>query len=88
MLLSPLIRGPKCFRFFYHMHGRHMGSLDVSFQRPEVPTNDMVMLWRRKGEQGNRWRNASIDIGYTGGEFQVGGGGGRFNLRIIPLREN
>ena len=52
-----------------------MGSLDVSFQRPEVPTNDMVMLWRRKGEQGNRWRNASIDIGYTGGEFQVGEGG-------------
>lgn len=71
-LLSPLMRGPRCFRFFYHMYGRDIGSLDVSLQRQDVKINDRVMLWRRKGEQGNRWKNASIDIGSSGGEFQVG----------------
>ena len=72
-LLSPFIRGPVCFGFYYHMYGSHIGSLDVSLQTLEALTiNQAVMLWRIKGQRGNRWRKASINIGYAGGEFQVG----------------
>ena len=67
------MRGPVCFRFYYHMYGSHIGSLDVSLQTLEALTiNQAVMLWRIKGQRGNRWRKASINIGYAGGEFQVG----------------
>ena len=67
-LLSPLISGPKCFRFYYHMYGRHIGRLDVLLQIHGQPGN--YLMWRRSGEQGNQWREANVDIGYAG-EFQV-----------------
>lgn len=67
-LLSPLIRGPKCFRFYYHMYGHHIGRLDVSLQiRGHYGDS---LLWRRSGEQGDQWRKATVEIGYTG-ECQV-----------------
>lgn len=48
-----------------------MGKLEVSLQLRKAQINDLIKLWSRTGEQGNRWRNASIDIGYNGGEYQV-----------------
>ena len=70
-LLSPFMRGPACFRFYYHMYGSDIRSLDVSLQTLEATTNEAVTLWTMKGQRGNRWREASINIGYTGDEFQV-----------------
>jgi len=67
-LLSPLIRGPKCFRFYYHMYGSHMGNLDVFLQIRGQYGN--YLMWQKSGEQGNQWREANIDLGYAD-EFQV-----------------
>lgn len=67
-LLSPLIRGPKCFRFFYHMYGRHIGRLDVLLQIEGHYGNRL--MWRKSGEQGDQWKEATVEIGYTG-ESQV-----------------
>lgn len=66
------MEGPRCFRFYYHMTGHHIESLDVSLLLLEAPINEAIMLWRMKGQQEDKWRKASIDIGYSGGEFQVG----------------
>ena len=68
-LLSPLIQGPKCFRFFYRMLGRDVGGLDVLLQ-VRGQQGDYLM-WRKSGDQGNQWIKASVDIGYTD-ECQVG----------------
>ena len=67
-LLSPLIRGPKCFRFYYHMSGRQIGRLDVLLQIRGYYSE--YLMWRKSGEQGNQWRQANVEIGYSG-EFQV-----------------
>ena len=67
-LLSPLIRGPKCFRFYYHMHGSHIGKLGVLLQI-RGPYG-YYLIWQKSGQQGNQWREANIDIGYAS-EFQV-----------------
>ncbi|XP_019632083.1 PREDICTED: MAM and LDL-receptor class A domain-containing protein 2-like [Branchiostoma belcheri] len=51
---------PKCFRFWYHMWGNTMGSLNVYIQTgPALPSN---AVWTRSGNQGNQWREAAIDI--------------------------
>lgn len=68
-LLSPLIRGPKCLRFYYHMPGLDVGNLDVSLHLREQP--GAYLMWRKSGEQDDQWMKTSVDIGYTG-ECQVG----------------
>ena len=69
-LLSPLIRGPKCLRFYYYMNGGgDIGNLDVLLWPREQQNN--YLMWRRSGKQGNQWMKASVDVGYTG-ESQVG----------------
>ena len=68
-LLSPLIRGPKCLRFYYYMHGSDIGNLDVLLWPREQEDN--YLMWRGSEEQGDAWMKASVDVGYTG-ESQVG----------------
>jgi len=69
-LLSPLIRGPKCLRFYYYMNGSDIGNLDVLLWPREQQHS--YLMWRRSGKQAHQWMKASVDVGYTG-EFQVGG---------------
>ena len=68
-LLSSLIRGPKCLRFYYYLHGSDIGNLDVLLWPREQQDN--YLMWRRSGGQGDIWLKASVDVGYTG-EFWVG----------------
>ena len=68
-LLSPLIRGPKCLSFYYHIYRHGIGNLDVSLQIRDQP--GAYLMWRKSGEQSDQWMKASVDIGYTG-ECQVG----------------
>lgn len=68
-LLSPLIRGPKCLRFYYYIHGRDDGNLDVFLWPRELQVKHL--MWRRSGDQGVTWMKAYVDVGYTG-ESQVG----------------
>ena len=67
-LLSPLIRGPRCLRFYYYMYGRDLGNLDVSLQLQGQP--GAYLMWRKSGEQSDQWMRASVDIGYNG-KYQV-----------------
>ena len=68
-LLSPFVRGPKCLRFYYYMHGSDIGNLDVLLWPREQQDN--YLMWRGSGDQGDEWMKASVDVGYTG-ESQVG----------------
>ena len=67
-LLSSLIRGPKCLRFYYYMYGGGIGNLDVFLWPREEKDN--YLMWRVSGEQGDAWIKAGVDVGFTG-ESQV-----------------
>ena len=70
-LLSPLIRGPKCLRFYYYMNGGgDIANLDVLLWHQEKQHD--FLMWRTSGKQGDEWMKASVDVDYTG-ESQVGG---------------
>ena len=45
-----------CFRFYYHMYGHGMGELKV-----ELAHNKKV-YWSIKGDQGNEWHRALVEI--------------------------
>jgi len=67
-LLSPLIRGPKCLRFYYYVYGGGIGNLDVLLWPREEQEN--YVMWQGTGEQHDAWIKVSVDVGYTG-ESQV-----------------
>lgn len=61
ILYSPLYRGmvEQCVEFFYHMYGRHVGTLNVYAQaRGDV----LRSVWRAYGNQGDVWSNARLAI--------------------------
>ena len=59
-LVSPVLRIPRtCFRIWYHMYGRAMGSINV-FLKPE--NRPEKVLWQRKGNQGNVWKLAEMTV--------------------------
>ena len=45
---------PACLKFYYHMYGSTMGSLTVF--------NEGMAVFSVSGNQGNYWRQATIDI--------------------------
>uniref|UniRef100_A0A8D3C1A8 MAM domain containing glycosylphosphatidylinositol anchor 2a n=1 Tax=Scophthalmus maximus TaxID=52904 RepID=A0A8D3C1A8_SCOMX len=50
-----------CFAFFYHMYGKHTGALNV-FLRQKGPSPSDTSVWTLTGNQGDRWRQAKVDI--------------------------
>ena len=52
----------QCLRFWYHMYGAHINSLNVY-----VMTGSRLgtAVWTRKGTQGNRWIQASLVLNST-----------------------
>ncbi|XP_077977476.1 MAM and LDL-receptor class A domain-containing protein 1-like [Glandiceps talaboti] len=69
---SPFIRPYYNYRlnlqFWYHMHGTHIGSLQV--KRWDSHDGDSV-LWSTSGNKGNVWKQATIVIQPTGRRFKV-----------------
>ncbi|XP_050399724.1 uncharacterized protein LOC126816958 [Patella vulgata] len=61
IIYSPLYRGmtQQCVEFFYHMNGRHIGTLNV-YARARGAELDSV--WRAYGNQGNVWSFARLGI--------------------------
>uniref|UniRef100_A0A672HKD1 MAM domain containing glycosylphosphatidylinositol anchor 2a n=1 Tax=Salarias fasciatus TaxID=181472 RepID=A0A672HKD1_SALFA len=50
-----------CFAFFYHMYGKHIGALNVYLrQKGQTVTDESV--WSLTGNQGDRWRQAKVNI--------------------------
>ncbi|XP_072533517.1 MAM domain-containing glycosylphosphatidylinositol anchor protein 1 isoform X1 [Salminus brasiliensis] len=62
-------RVPHCISFFYHMNGKHIGTLNVLLRVKSIATVDSV-VWTRSGHQGPSWQKANV-IMYPSGPFQV-----------------
>ncbi|KAI3364445.1 hypothetical protein L3Q82_011235, partial [Scortum barcoo] len=61
-----------CFGFFYHMYGKHIGTLNAFLkQKPKAkrPRRSRP-VWSLSGNQGERWKQAKVSIHPTA-SFQV-----------------
>lgn len=61
-MYSPMYRGlnPQCIEFYYHMHGRQVGTLTVHSKL--LTEDEFRAIWRVFGNQGNLWIKASISV--------------------------
>ncbi|KAM4770821.1 MAM domain-containing glycosylphosphatidylinositol anchor protein 1 [Rhinophrynus dorsalis] len=66
---SPSNRMPYCVSFYYHMYGRHIGSLNVLVRLRNIGTMD-TQEWTLSGDRGNKWQHAIVPI-KPSGPFQV-----------------
>lgn len=48
--------------FKYHMYGEHMGSLEVEIATDSDSYSSWTSVWSKSGDQGEVWRDASIDL--------------------------
>lgn len=51
----------KCLQFWYHMSGRHIGTLNVRVKRLVQGRPTYFLQWSRSGDHGNRWRVAQVE---------------------------
>ncbi|TDG98516.1 hypothetical protein EPR50_G00201060 [Perca flavescens] len=58
-----------CFSFYYHMYGKHIGSLHVLL-RQKGQTVTETSVWTLVGNQGDRWRQAKVNI-HPAAAFQI-----------------
>ncbi|XP_062857461.1 MAM domain-containing glycosylphosphatidylinositol anchor protein 2-like [Trichomycterus rosablanca] len=59
-----------CFSFYYHMYGKHIGSLKTFMKQKGLSTSDASPVWSLSGNQGDRWKQAKFSIHPTT-SFQV-----------------
>ncbi|XP_066292845.1 P-selectin-like [Branchiostoma lanceolatum] len=60
--------GQNCLRWFYHMYGSDMGTLNVYVSQPQYPD---MLVWTRSRDQGNRWLSATTPVFTNARAFQV-----------------
>lgn len=62
VLKSPKYRGlnPQCIEFYYHMYGRHTGTLTVYSQT--LGGVELQSLWRVYGNQGDLWIKTMVSV--------------------------
>ncbi|MGH0143242.1 UNVERIFIED_CONTAM: hypothetical protein FKN15_078375 [Acipenser sinensis] len=60
---------PFCISFYYHMYGKHIGSLNVLVRVKSIGALD-TQVWTLSGNQGPNWQQANITINPRG-PFQV-----------------
>ncbi|XP_042189083.1 MAM domain-containing glycosylphosphatidylinositol anchor protein 1 [Callorhinchus milii] len=58
-----------CVRFYYHMYGKHIGTLNVWVRALQSNTVE-VQVWTLSGNQGNQWKQANVTINPVG-PFQI-----------------
>ncbi|KAL4613096.1 MAM domain-containing glycosylphosphatidylinositol anchor protein 2 isoform X3 [Arapaima gigas] len=58
-----------CFSFYYHMYGKHIGTLNA-YLRQKSQTMLESPIWTLSGNQGDRWRQAKVNIHPTS-SFQM-----------------
>ncbi|KAM6953905.1 LOW QUALITY PROTEIN: MAM domain-containing glycosylphosphatidylinositol anchor protein 2 [Aplochiton taeniatus] len=58
-----------CFGFFYHMYGKHIGTLNA-FLKQKGQLASEAPVWSLTGNQGDHWRQAKVSIHPTA-PFQV-----------------
>ena len=63
----------RCFQFYYHMYGDHIGSLQVMYS-PDQLNND-VKIWEKIQNQGDQWHlarvNLNSDLAHWGSTYRV-----------------
>lgn len=52
----------KCFKFWYHMYGRTVGTLNVYVSKNVSSSN---LIWTLSGNQGNQWKPAQLSVTST-----------------------
>ena len=65
---------PKCFNFFYHMYGDHIGSMNI-YVKTGLGIGKLV--WNMTGNQGNTWQH---------GRATVDSGSSPFNVSICLIK--
>jgi len=65
-LISPIIKGPQCMTFKYHMLGVTMGTIIVYIKT----SKSRRPVWVKSLSQGNIWMEARVQLNYTQ-EYQV-----------------
>ncbi|GFN85247.1 MAM and LDL-receptor class a domain-containing protein 1-like [Plakobranchus ocellatus] len=73
-LLSPNIQpGDQCLTFWYHMYGTSVNALSVQlWDAPVVPgvqSDKKVTIWEMRGSHGDKWLQASVDLGGPSNRF-------------------
>ena len=58
-----------CFAFFYHMYGRHMGTLNINFI--EAGSLQLHNLWSRSGEVGQEWLEGQVHLKFPAPGFLI-----------------
>lgn len=48
-----------CLRFWYHMFGAHVNTLNVYQQ---IPSGAKTLIWTRSGTQGNVWKQGQQTV--------------------------
>ena len=85
-LVSPIISvgttTDRCAEFYYHMYGEHTGTLQVYIQSGD---SQEVLVWRRSGNQGNRWRRGFFTIPSDLFRVRFAGVGSSEAQRLIAL---
>ena len=68
-IMSPLIRSTKqcAMRFYYHMYGEHIGTLNVYRKVGNVQT----LLWTVSGDNGRQWLKKTIPLSASSTGFYV-----------------
>ncbi|XP_065054237.1 MAM and LDL-receptor class A domain-containing protein 2-like [Rhopilema esculentum] len=58
-LISPIINVPYvCMSFYYHMHGKHLGSLSVF----KLDSKKALLVWEETRDVGNQWKRVELSI--------------------------
>ncbi|XP_053093430.1 MAM domain-containing glycosylphosphatidylinositol anchor protein 2 isoform X2 [Pangasianodon hypophthalmus] len=58
-----------CFSLYYHMYGKHIGTLNV-YLRQKSQTGEDSLVWTLSGSQGDHWKQARVNIHPTS-SFQM-----------------
>lgn len=73
-LFSPVYsadQGSGCFVMWYHMYGASTGILRVYIRGDEQKLDELSPVWEKRGEQGNQWLRATVDVVALTNDFQV-----------------
>lgn len=58
---APTGQGTRCFKFWYHMYGSHMGTVNVYI----IQNSTSTLMWTLSGYQGNTWHSAQFPVRTT-----------------------
>lgn len=64
-LVSPVLNGTQCMRFYYNMFGRFMGDLQIYVEHKK----SMIFLWGRYKNQGVGWHSTNVTV--YGNDYKV-----------------